>query len=647
MELRHLRYLVAVADAGTFVRAAEVLRVAQPALSRQINDLEEELGVELFEEGARKATLTDAGQAAVRLSRHVIDDTERAIGRARMSNQGKLGEIAIAAGPVPLAVGMLGQLIARLRARHPGIQVRVVEGQFPAAWDFIARGEADVGLGAAPPGSYKELLTETQFTHIVDIAVVAPEHPLAGRDSVTLAELNRTTYLGLDYGSPDIEAIRDTVVRELKRQKLETANVRLLASLESVMAHVRAGQGWTLMPRLFAPKLAPLASVTISDFQAPFRTTRIWRRSDTRPITRTVLTELRALQQLGLDEQEMMQPPRPDVAPKEFLPARLDLRHLRSFLLVAEHGSLGRAAEALDLSQPALSRQMRELEYDVGVELLTRVTRGVELTPAGEAMHSDARGILAIVDRLPAEAKRAKRGSQERRCVIGVVPHPHVDTIVALTVAEMESRPQRVRVGTRSVESPAQAAALTSSEIDLAIGFRYPARVPTGSEFARVPLFDDEMSYAILAARHPLAARAEISLEDLAAIPFMWGPRKFFPALYDVVMHQFELANVRPRVEGEYAGLQTVWALAAQGLGWTLGWKGMAHQPPPGTAMVHMTNYKLPWGADLIYRKDESRAPILETMDAMVEGARQLFPPKQPVAGAGLPAPNASRAVIP
>src|SRR5687767_1943900 len=104
MELRHLRYLVAVADAGTFVRAAEHLRVAQPALSRQINDLEKELKVELFEEGARKATLTDAGHAAVRLARHVIDDTERAIGRARMSNEGQLGECILACGPVPLAV---------------------------------------------------------------------------------------------------------------------------------------------------------------------------------------------------------------------------------------------------------------------------------------------------------------------------------------------------------------------------------------------------------------------------------------------------------------------------------------------------------------------------------------------------------------
>ena len=646
MELRHLRYLVAVADAGTFVRASEHLRVAQPALSRQINDLEKELKVELFEEGARKATLTDAGHAAVRLARHVIDDTERAIGRARMSDEGQLGECSITCGPVPLAVGMVGQLVARMRVRHPAIRIRIVEGAFPLAWDMIANGEVDLGLATAPPTSYQQLLSETQFIHAVDTAILPHEHPLATRDAVSLAELNSTTYLGLDTPAPDIESIRDMLLRELKRQKLDTRNVRLLSSIESVMAHIRAGQGWTLMPRLFAPKLAPLAGIPISDFEAPFRTVRIWRRADTRPVIRTVLTELRALQELGLDEAEMMQTPAPDAVPPEFIPARLDLRHLRSFLLVAEHGSLGRAAEALELSQPALSRQMRELEYDVGVQLLVRVTRGVELTPAGEALQSDARGILTIVDRLPAEVRRAKRGSQERRCVIGCVPHPHVDTIIALTVAEMESRSPRVRVGTRGVESPAQPAALTSGEIDLATGFRYPARVPTGNEFARVPLFDDEMSFAILAKNHVLAARSEVSLAELAATPFLWGPRRFFPALYDVVMHQFELANVRPRVEGEYAGLQTVWSLAAQGLGWTLGWKGMAHQPPPGTAMVRITDYRLPWGADLIYRKDESRAPILATIDAIVESARQLFPSKPGVTGGTLQPADASRAVM-
>lgn len=435
------------------------------------------------------------------------------------------------------------------------------------------------------------------------------------------------------------------LVREFKRQKLDLNPPRLMPTLDSLLAHVRAGQGWTLMPRLFVPKLAPLAGVRIEDFQAPFRTVRTWRRADSRPVTRTVLTELRALQQVRLSELGASSAPAVDPG-REFVPARLDLRHLRSFVQVAELGSLGRAAESLDITQPALSRQMRELEYDIGTQLLERGTRGVELTPAGRALHPDAQGILAVVDQIAAEVKRAQRGAQERRCVIGVVPHPHVDTLVALAVSEMEGRAPRVRVGTRAVDSPLQPEALRASEIDIGIGFAYPARVPSQTLVTRVRILDDEMNQALLAIDHPLATRESVSLADLANVPFIFPERTFFPPLYDVVMHQFESANVTPRRDAEYQGLQTIWALTAQGLGWALGWKEQAHQPPPGTKCIRIRDFHLPWGVELSYRRDESRAPILATIDTIIESARQLFPSKVPASIAKLGPVNASNTLI-
>src|SRR3954470_16616083 len=101
MELRHLPSLVAIADTGAFVRAADVLHVAQPALTRQMHGLEAELKAPLFEPGARRATLTLAGKACVRLARHVIQDTEQAVARARLSNSGIIGHCVIATGPLP------------------------------------------------------------------------------------------------------------------------------------------------------------------------------------------------------------------------------------------------------------------------------------------------------------------------------------------------------------------------------------------------------------------------------------------------------------------------------------------------------------------------------------------------------------------
>src|SRR5690349_15436094 len=116
MELRHLRYLVAIADAGTFVAAAKQLRVAQPALTRQIHDLERELEVALFEKGARKATLTKAGEACARLARHVLRDTESAMARARLSNEGLAGDCRLVCGIFPLASGFVGRFAARMKA---------------------------------------------------------------------------------------------------------------------------------------------------------------------------------------------------------------------------------------------------------------------------------------------------------------------------------------------------------------------------------------------------------------------------------------------------------------------------------------------------------------------------------------------------
>src|ERR1043166_4924348 len=127
MELRHLRYLVAIADAGSFSRAAETLRVAQPALTRQIHDLEAELDAELFDPAARRATPTETGDACVRLARHVIQDTEAAVRRARMSSVGVMGRLVISAGPIPLRTGIVPALVERIAAKYPGISLQIEE----------------------------------------------------------------------------------------------------------------------------------------------------------------------------------------------------------------------------------------------------------------------------------------------------------------------------------------------------------------------------------------------------------------------------------------------------------------------------------------------------------------------------------------
>lgn len=649
MELRHLRYLVAIADAGTFVRAAEQLRVAQPALTRQIHDLEKELGVELFDAKARKATLTTAGEACVRLARHVIRDTEQAVARARLSNSGVMGRCILASGPVPLLSGIVPRFVARMRANFPGIALVVQECSGPAQWDALVRAEADIGLGVTPFGSYPGLMVETQYVHSVDRAIVATGHPLASRKEVSLEDLRDFPFLGLEYMSSDHDAIREVMSQEMTRRKFPASSIkpREFPSYESLIAHVRAGEGWTLMPSLLEQRIGGVECLRITDFRGPFRTVRIWRGGDTRPVTQTVLRELRnAQEEVGSDVVAAKRKSVETASTAEHVPVRLDLRHLRSFVAVEKYGSLGRAAEAMDITQPALSRQMRELEYDVGVPLLDRQSRGMDLTAAGETFVQDVKSVLSIVDHVPRELRRAVRGNAQR-CVIGTVPHPFADRIIVRVMADLENRGPRVRVGVRAITTPEQGEALRAGEIDIGIShaFPVPAPVPMTHGLIVTTLFDDRVSTALLATNHSLAGAASLTLRDLGHLPFLWPGRDFFPPLYDAVFAQFSAAGIKPRVDAEYEGLATMWALVAQGLGWTLGWQSHREEPPPGLCAIPLQDFSMKWGGKMAYRQDESRASVLATIDAILAHARQLHPVVN-ASDATLPPANTPEAVI-
>lgn len=629
MELRHLRYLVAIADAGAFVRAAERLHVAQPALTRQMHDLEEELGAPLFDPGARRATLTPAGSACVHLGRHVIRDTEQAVARARLSNSGVIGRCVIATGPLPLATGVLPAFLARMRRSFPGISIVVLERSGPEQWTAVERAEADIGLGGEPSTGFAALSMATQLVDKIDSIAVAPSHVFARQEAVLLRDLVAAPMLTLDPSiSPALERIIAALGATMSRQG-SVVERRQFSTIESLAAHVRAGQGWTLAPSTIHLVLPGVTIVKITGFEAALPTMRIWRRTESRPAVLTVLDQLRLF-------QENREAAGPDSAPpgeaeREIVSPRIELRHLRSFLAVAQYGSLGRAAEIIGVTQPALSRQMRELEYDIGVALFSRESRGMEITTAGETFRSDVEDVLSVVDKIPQEIRRAKR-AQTQRCVIAVVPHPAVDAMVAGIVADLEARGERVRIGTRMVMSIHQAKALHAGEVDVALGHSFPVpKGPSGMEhLATIPLLSDRISSVLLPEGHALASRPEVNACDLTDIPFVWTSRDFHPPFYDMVFSCLATAGLRPRIEGEFEGLTTIWSLVLQGAGWTLGWKSHLRQPPPGLKAVPLTDFDLPWGVVMSYRQDEARVPVLATIDALVEHASPSSSVKAP-----------------
>src|SRR5829696_4949114 len=207
---------------------------------------------------------------------------------------------------------------------------------------------------------------------------------------------------------------------EFARHGFTPAAVRDHDQIFAVIAAVEAGQGWTLLNedgRSLVTRTMKL--IPIADFEFRLPHALIWRAEERRPTIFTVMEEITALvssERAARDGREPLpdgpaavEPCTPCEAAATPPSAVLEMRHLRYFCAVVEAGSFGRAAEQLGLTQPAISRQVADLERVVAVPLLERAARGVSTTPAGDAFSRRARRILEEVRSLPGQTQRARR----------------------------------------------------------------------------------------------------------------------------------------------------------------------------------------------------------------------------------------------
>jgi DNA-binding transcriptional LysR family regulator len=191
-------------------------------------------------------------------------------------------------------------------------------------------------------------------------------------------------------------------------------------------------------------------------------------------------------------------------------PMDLDLRKLRSFVAVAEHLHFRRAAEALHIAQPALSRQIRALERELGVQLFDRDQRSTALTAAGRQLLDDARPLLAAADATRRRVQRAARGAHHL-----VVGFRAGITVTAATQAFAARRPE-VTVEVRRLEWDEQEDLVRSGRVDIA----YVRRPIDERGLRLIPLFSEDR-LAALPRTHPLAGRAALSVRDLAGVPHL------------------------------------------------------------------------------------------------------------------------------
>ena len=265
-----MRYVIAIAETGGFQRAAEQLHMAQPPLSRQIRDLERELGVALFHR--RPTRLTAEGHVFVKHARAVLADVERAIADTRASAGAEAGVVRLGCGPMSGSTD-IPRLVAALVGRHPGIAVEVTELWDTALASALIAGDVDMAIGwhlSVTGELARQVLRREPY-----VIVVAGEHPLAARGAVALSELRGETFRFL----PRRFAPRyyDAVLRALQSSG-EDFSVweNPLPGLRH-FGDIRSG-GFHMLPASIAGSLpAGLICLTILDELAPAELEMAWR----------------------------------------------------------------------------------------------------------------------------------------------------------------------------------------------------------------------------------------------------------------------------------------------------------------------------------------------------------------------------------
>ncbi|GII59106.1 LysR family transcriptional regulator [Planotetraspora thailandica] len=190
----------------------------------------------------------------------------------------------------------------------------------------------------------------------------------------------------------------------------------------------------------------------------------------------------------------------------------LDLRKLRYFVAVAERLHFGRAADDLHIAQPALSRQIRALEHDLGAPLFVRDSHGVTLTDAGQQLLDDAGPLLAAAQGVRRRVSVAARGT--RRLTVGF----RAGVAVTPAVRAFETRHPDVIVDVQRIEGDEQTAMLLDGRID--VGY---VRLPIDEAGLRVTPLYTEPRVAVLPADHRLASKEQITEADLAGEPLVWN----------------------------------------------------------------------------------------------------------------------------
>jgi LysR family hydrogen peroxide-inducible transcriptional activator len=258
MELHQLRYFCAVADSGSFSRAAEHCHVSQPSLSQQILKLESELGARLFDRLGRSVRLTEVGKTFLPRARAVLRELESARGDVVESKDSVSGHVTVGVIPT-VAPYFLPPVLAAFSKRFAESAVTVVEEITPVLLERLRAGTIDIAVLALPVRGHEfdalPLLTEPLF------AALPKKHALARRTSIALRDLRKEPFLLLRDG----HCFRENAIAACDRARISPQVVFESGQFSSLLALVGAGVGVSLVPAMAVDRRSQVRFLRISD----------------------------------------------------------------------------------------------------------------------------------------------------------------------------------------------------------------------------------------------------------------------------------------------------------------------------------------------------------------------------------------------
>jgi len=254
MELRHLRYFIAVAEAENVSRAALKLHISQPGLSRQIRDLEDEIGFQLFQRRAHSLHLTDAGKAFLPQARAVLQQADEAVRAARAVADGPRPEINVGYAP-SLTVYLLPQALRAFQAKFPRVRVILHDLSSEEMLAQLRSSKLDLALMARPnPRSLRGLAFRELVRYPIRVAV-APKHPLARAKALSLDQIAAQPLIA--YNRENYPDYHRSLAELFGSTRAKPRIVEEHDGVTGLIAAVESGAGVALVPSLLSCMVGP------------------------------------------------------------------------------------------------------------------------------------------------------------------------------------------------------------------------------------------------------------------------------------------------------------------------------------------------------------------------------------------------------